>query len=206
MDNINYTPKKLQSNTQSNTQSKIQSNIQSNKQILNLEKDFDIDFSVEKSGANASFDFKKNFNNVNTLKSNKKHAELFDEIISDINIHLEIPVFSAISWGHTNIIVVNPEQWSYSYDAYVHAFDALIFRDSNTAELFRKDFTEKGIRTDNIYVVPWCASWQVKDIKGVTEVGVQEFVCFLAGSSSKYEYLKKIPIETYVPNRLFQEN
>jgi hypothetical protein len=42
MDNINYTPKKLQSNTQSNTQSKIQSNIQSNKQILNLEKDFDI--------------------------------------------------------------------------------------------------------------------------------------------------------------------
>jgi hypothetical protein len=31
---------------------------------------------------------------------------------SDINVHLEIPVFSAIPWAHTNIMLVNPEQWS----------------------------------------------------------------------------------------------
>jgi hypothetical protein len=105
---------------------------------------------------------------------------------SDILIHLEIPVFSAIPWAHTNVVVVNPEQWSYAYDAYVHAFDALIFRDPIAAEKFRQDFTEKGIRTDNIYVVPWSAAWQGL----ITKSNSEGFVCFLAGSTSKYEYLK----------------
>ena len=112
---------------------------------------------------------------------------------SDINFHLEIPVFSAIPWAHTNIVLVNPEQWSYAYDAYVHAFDALIFRDNNTLDRFKKDFTEKGIPTDNLYLVPWCASWQVSDIKSTygknSDLG---FVSFVAGSTSKYEYIKKI--------------
>lgn len=111
----------------------------------------------------------------------------------DIQIHLEIPVYSAIPWAHTNIMLVNPEKWSYSYDAYVHAFDALIFRDSNTAELFRKDFTEKGIRTDNINVVPWCNSWFPSDYKGHYEITKDNgFICFVAGSTSKFEYVKSI--------------
>jgi hypothetical protein len=112
---------------------------------------------------------------------------------SDIQFHLEIPVFSAIPWAHTNIMVVNPEQWSYAYDAYAHAFDAFIFRDNKTFDKFKTAFTEKGIPTDNFYLVPWCASWQVSDIKGGygknSDLG---FVSFVAGSTSKYEYLKKV--------------
>jgi hypothetical protein len=112
---------------------------------------------------------------------------------SDVQIHLEIPVFSAIPWAHTNIMLVNPEQWSYSYDAYVHAFDTLIFRDSNTAELFRKNFTKKGIRTDNIYVVPWSNSWSSNEYKERYEITNDSgFICFVAGSSSKFEYVKNI--------------
>lgn len=112
---------------------------------------------------------------------------------SDILIHLEIPVFSAIPWAHTNIMIVNPEQWSYSYDVYAHAFDALIFRDPESADTFRKAFTEKGIRTDNIYVVPWCNSWQANEYKGRYEVTKDNgFICFVAGSTSKFEYLKKL--------------
>jgi hypothetical protein len=112
---------------------------------------------------------------------------------SDINIHLEIPIFAAIPWAHTNIMIVNPEQWSYAYDAYTHAFDALIFRDSISAEKFRSDFTKKGLSTDNIYVVPWSAAWEVKDIKGgYGKNGDLGFVCFVAGSTSKCEYLKKV--------------
>ena len=107
---------------------------------------------------------------------------------SDINIHLEIPVFSAIPWAHTNILLVNPEQWSYVYDAYVHSFDALIFRDPVSAEKFRSDYIQMGI-SSNIYVVPWCNSWQVKDIKSYGDKN--EFVCFIGGSTSKYEYIKK---------------
>jgi hypothetical protein len=112
---------------------------------------------------------------------------------SDIQIHLEIPIFSAIPWGHTNVILVNPEQWSFAYDAYAHAFDALLFRDEVSANKFREDFSKKGISTDNIFVVPWCASWQVSDIKGgYGKNGDLGFVCFVAGSASKCEYLKKL--------------
>jgi Glycosyl transferase family 2 len=120
-------------------------------------------------------------------------ADLREPLIhSDINIHLEIPVYSAAAWAHTNIILVNPEQWSYAYDAYAHAFDALVFRDSITAAAFRQDFAKKGIPTDNIYVVPWTAAWQVKDIKKGPK-GVKEgFICFIAASTSKYEYIKKL--------------
>jgi hypothetical protein len=110
---------------------------------------------------------------------------------SDIQIHLEIPIFAAIPWAHTNVILVNPEQWSFAYDAYVHAFDALIFRDQISADKFRKDFTDKGIPTDNIYVVPWCASLQVKDVKSPYGGG-DGFICFLAGSKSKFNYLKQV--------------
>jgi hypothetical protein len=112
---------------------------------------------------------------------------------ADINFHLEIPVFQAIPWAHTNIMVVNPEQWSYSYDAYAHAFDAILFRDTKALDKFKADFTEKEIPTDNFYMVPWCASWQVSDIKaGYGKNGDLGFVSFVASSSSKYEYLKQV--------------
>lgn len=111
----------------------------------------------------------------------------------DINIHLEIPVFAAIPWAHTNIVVVNPEQWSFAYDAYVHAFDALIFRDNDTYNRFESAFKGKGISTDNMYMVPWCASWQVSDIKSpYGKNGDLGFVSFVAGSTSKFEYLKML--------------
>jgi hypothetical protein len=122
-------------------------------------------------------------------------ADLREPLVhSDINIHLEIPIFSAIPWAHTNVMLVNPEQWSYSYDAYAHAFDALLFRDLISASAFKEDFAKKGISTDNIYVVPWSASWQAKDIKKTAKIGTNElgFVCFIAGSTSKYEYIKKL--------------
>jgi len=112
---------------------------------------------------------------------------------ADINIHLEIPVYSAISWAHTNIMLVNPEQWSYNYDVYANAFDALLFRDNTTADRFRADFTLKGISTDNIYVVPWCAALQVKDVPVKNTKNLEKgFVCFLAASLSKYEYVRNI--------------
>jgi hypothetical protein len=111
----------------------------------------------------------------------------------DIQFHLEVPVFSAIPWAHTNVMLVNPDHWSFAYDSYAHAFDALVFRDSDSAEKFRAAFIEKGIPTDNIYVVPWCSSWQVADIKGAyLKDGGLGFVCFLAGSTNKYEYLKRV--------------
>jgi hypothetical protein len=111
--------------------------------------------------------------------------------LSDIQIHLEIPVYGAIPWGHVNILLVNPEQWSYAYDAYVHAFDAIFFRDALTAELFRQDFMAKGIPSDHLYTLPWCDSWE-SDVRPMTGPKTPGFICFLAGSTTKYEYVKAL--------------
>lgn len=112
----------------------------------------------------------------------------------DIQFHLEIPVFSAIPWAKTNIMLVNPEQWVYAYDAYVHAFDGLLFRDSAAAKQFTDDFTKKGLRTDNIHVIPWCSDWTIAELgkQAYGKNGDLGFVCFLAGSTNKYEYLKEL--------------
>jgi hypothetical protein len=123
--------------------------------------------------------------------------------LSDIQIHLEIPVYGAIPWGHVNILLVNPEQWSYAYDAYVHAFDAIFFRDALTAELFRQDFMAKGIPSDHLYTLPWCDSWET-DVRPMTGPQTPGFVCFLAGSTTKYEYVKQLlPHWTEVPLRVY---
>jgi len=110
---------------------------------------------------------------------------------SDIQFHLEIPVFSAIPWAHTNVMLVNPEQWSYAYDAYIHSFDALLFRDPESAETFRIDLEKKGISAQNIYVLPWCSSW-INPLKSTVSDHEKGFVCFLGASTSKYEYVKAL--------------
>jgi Glycosyl transferase family 2 len=110
-------------------------------------------------------------------------------IHSDIQIHLEVPIYGAIPWAHTNIILVNPEQWSYSYDSYLHAFDLILFRDPISADRFRSDLQAKGIATDHIYSIPWCGS-PITDVRSI-DPGAG-FVCFIAGSTNKYEYLKKL--------------
>jgi len=107
---------------------------------------------------------------------------------SDIQIHLEIPVFGAIGWAHTNILLVNPEQWSYAYDAYVHAFDLILFRDPTSLENFRSDLEIKGIAAGHLHVLPWCGS----DLPLRSVDPKQEFVCFVAGSTNKCDYLKKL--------------
>jgi hypothetical protein len=123
-----------------------------------------------------------------------KHLDLREPLSHcDIQFHLETPVFGAIPWAYTNILLVNPEQWSFAYDDYVHAFDLLLFRDPTSALAFRKALDAKGIRSDHVHVLPWCASWQVSDVKDAYgKTGDFGFVSFVAGSTSKYEYLKQV--------------
>jgi hypothetical protein len=111
-------------------------------------------------------------------------------IHSDIQIHLEIPVFAAIPWAHTNILLVNPEQWSYAYDAYVHAFDLILFRDPISVHHFVTDLEVKGIASSHLFSTPWCSSQP--DLKRRSSDPKDDFVCFIAGSNNKYEYLKKL--------------
>jgi len=125
--------------------------------------------------------------NINILKP--RVSDLREPFLhSDIQIHLEIPVFAAVPWAHTNILLVNPEQWSYAYDSYVHAFDLILFRDPSALAQFQTDLNSKGIATDHLHFLPWSGSRieeRMTDQKS-------EFVCFIGGSTNKYEYLKKL--------------
>ena len=90
----------------------------------------------------------------NVQISKTRHVDLREpNVHCDIQFHLEIPIFGAIPWAHTNIVIVNPDHWNYAYDAYLHAFDAIICKDITTTEKFKADLSAKGIHTDNIYCV-----------------------------------------------------
>jgi hypothetical protein len=109
----------------------------------------------------------------------------------DIQIHLEIPVYSAIPWAHTNLMLVNPEQWSFAFDAYLPAFDALLFRDSASSSAFIEAFP---LLKDSVFFLPWCTSWLKQHLGRLPAFDKRraEFVCFVASSLSKYEYLKAV--------------
>jgi len=113
---------------------------------------------------------------------------------TDIQFHLEIPCFSAIPWAHTNVMLVNPDHWSYAYDVYVHAFDALLFRDPAAMERFAVELAAKGLRANHLYYLPWCDAWQTKDVSPFYSMNqcLDEFVCFVGGSSAKYEYMRAL--------------
>lgn len=114
---------------------------------------------------------------------NSRRLDMREPLVqADINIHLEIPIFGAIPWASVNVMFVNPEQWVYAYDAYIHAFDAFIFRDPVSQKKFLADYP--SIKT---YVIPWCNSWNCN-----SSPTINEFVCFIAGSTSKCNYLKKV--------------
>ena len=104
----------------------------------------------------------------------------------DLQIHLEVPVYGAVAWGHTNVLLVNAEHYVTAWDAYLHAFDAVLFRCAADAEVFRA-------RTDfPCHVIPWALA----DAKGFQKVAMaartepmRQFVCFLGGSENKYQAL-----------------
>ena len=55
---------------------------------------------------------------------------------ADIQIHVRIPVYSATSWAHTNILLVHPDQWVPAFDAYLHAF--------HVYDMVQHPFTKQG--------------------------------------------------------------
>ena len=115
-------------------------------------------------------------------------------VFSDMQFHLEVPVYAAIPWAHTNVLLVNPEHWVTAYDEYVPAFDALVFRDPVIAEQFREELEVKGIFA-HIVVLPWCAlpaAPVAPAALAALAALAAPFVTFVGGSTNKYEYLKKL--------------
>ena len=56
-----------------------------------------------------------------------KHVDMHESLThTDINIHIDVPVYSAISWAFSNILIKDATTWLDAYEAYEPAFDVII--------------------------------------------------------------------------------
>ena len=95
-------------------------------------------------------------------------------VVSDINIHLEIPVYVYVPWASHNILIVNPECYAAdSWDPYLKHFQII------TKE--KLDFPES-------HHCPW-ASIPVLNIKTTKE---REFLYLLEDSTNKHAAAKEV--------------
>lgn len=81
---------------------------------------------------------------------------------ADIQIHVRIPIYSAVSWACKNILLAHPDDFKECYIEYSHAFEVYNMADK------------------------WC-SW----MDGPGEDPKNDFVCFV-DSSRKYEYVANV--------------
>jgi len=91
------------------------------------------------------------------------HADIREpHMKADIQIHIRIPIYSAVCWAHKNILLVHPDQWNPVYESYLHAFSVYHL-------------------TDNT----WCSWFTPMEVVSRPKRG---FVCFVT-SAKKYAYL-----------------
>ena len=115
---------------------------------------------------------------------------------TDLQIHLETPVFAAIPWAHANVIMINPDHWPVSHDEYLHAFDGIVFRSQSAADEAVRRWSESdsiAVRRahERVAVLPWCSSWSVGDLPTV-KPRRNEVVCFMGGSENKWRALQQV--------------
>lgn len=76
-----------------------------------------------------------------------KHYDLREALThSDIQFHFHTPIFSGISWAHTNIFITDSNSFKNVYSEYFHAFDAIVTLDMNMFNTLKEqysDFSEK---------------------------------------------------------------
>jgi len=123
---------------------------------------------------------------------------------SDVLVHVEIPIYAWMPWAAKNILVVNPEWFQEAWLPYMGRFDAVVYKDSISAE----EAVAKGYVTEGqVRVVPWgCPKPESPKMREVKATANEGFVWFLAGSASKRAYVPKIVQmwkENYPPLRIY---
>jgi hypothetical protein len=110
----------------------------------------------------------------------------------DICIHLEVPYGVWFSWARTNVLVVNHEWFlAEKWSGYMSQFDALVFRDSKSAERCVAATEACGNSVAASVVVPWIAGpWKkilgaAGAVKPASTRHSDGFVWFIGGSPNK---------------------
>lgn len=110
----------------------------------------------------------------------------------DINIHLEVPCRSAMIWGHTNILVVNPEcfeKHNYNWtldDPNKGGMDLFVFKCKYARSLFPE------LSDDRTKVLNWRVPNESRTLKSLREEKKSKFLFLIGGSVNKFEAAKII--------------
>jgi hypothetical protein len=62
-------------------------------------------------------------------------------VFADVNIHIAVPIFGYVPWGHTNCILKDAANWSEEWNAYLTSFDGTF----EVKELGNKEEITKGL-------------------------------------------------------------
>lgn len=146
----------------------------------------------------------REINATNGKKSRIKSIEHVDSLgfvggrkpsMVDINIHLEIPCFSAMIWAHTNIMIVNPEwfektnfNWTFN-DPTNNGMNLFIFKCNYARSLFPE------LSDERVKIINWRVPNEPRILRSVKDEGKNKFLFLIGGSVNKFEAAKII-----VPN------
>jgi len=96
-------------------------------------------------------------------------------VSSDVNIHLELPIYSFVPWANTNILVVNPEHYvSKAYNPYLKQFNCVI--------------TKEDLKIEGVHTIPWT----IESFDKIKVKPMKEFLYLLGGSKHKRSFAKRI--------------
>ena len=114
---------------------------------------------------------------------------------SDIQIHVEMPVYANIAWSRINILIVNPDHYyPQSYDEYIARFDYVICKDTVTTEHFKKLCSSGSTAaTTKVEYIPWTTRVDLATLHKYPKAGTEKgFVSFLAGSVNKCAAVEQV--------------
>jgi hypothetical protein len=123
-----------------------------------------------------------------------QHCDPLEPPVSaDCILHLEQPIRVWMSWGRTNVLVVNPEWYvPASYNAYLSHFDKVIFKNESARSHFVKTLGVDKLPLEKTAVLPWATpAWKVEGVKTSEQNDPRlGFGCFLGGSKNRHEFMK----------------
>ena len=70
---------------------------------------------------------------------------------ADINIHLEVPIYSFVPWGTHNIYIMNPEWYVKAWDPYLKHFDAVITKEDVLPPADYEKMKQRNNRINDIF-------------------------------------------------------
>jgi len=139
-----------------------------------------------------------------------RHSDpLEPPVLTDLAIHLEVPIYGWMPWAARNILVVNPEWFeTEAWKPYMERFDVVVYKDRVSAD---KAIADGIVAAEQVRVIPWAAAAAEEapakgapaPAQGNTNTG---FVWFLGASASKraaVPQLVQLWREEYPPLRIY---